>query len=243
MREPLATRERLIFALDVPTLKDVKSWVLLLKGTIGVFKIGKELYTACGPDSVRAVHDEGGEVFLDLKFHDIPNTAAMAAMSASRLGVKMFNLHSIGGFRMMETVVKVVHKGCEAEGIERPLILAVTILTSMEDEDLAEVGIRGPVKERVSSLSILAEKAGIDGVVASPGEARSIREETREDFVVVTPGIRLPGSLPDDQRRTMTPAEAIKEGSDYIVVGRPIRDSQDPVGSVESIIAEIERMV
>ncbi|MEE8185814.1 MAG: orotidine-5'-phosphate decarboxylase [Thermodesulfobacteriota bacterium] len=243
MREPLAARERLIFALDVPTLKDVKRWVLLLKGTIGVFKIGKEIYTACGPDSVRAVHDEGGEVFLDLKFHDIPNTAAMAAMSASRLGVKMFNLHSIGGFRMMETVVKVVHKGCEAEGIERPLILAVTILTSMEDEDLAEVGIRGPVKERVSSLSILAEKAGIDGVVASPGEARSIREETREDFVVVTPGIRLPGSLPDDQRRTMTPAEAIKEGSDYIVVGRPIRDSQDPVGSVESIIAEIERMV
>ncbi len=243
MKEPLATRERLIFALDVPTLKDVKRWVLVLKDTIGVFKIGKELYTACGPDSVRAVHDEGGEVFLDLKFHDIPNTAAMAAMSASRLGVKMFNLHSIGGFRMMETVVKVVHKGCEAEGIERPLILAVTILTSMEDEDLAEVGIRGPVKERVSSLSILAEKAGIDGVVASPGEARSIREETREDFVVVTPGIRLPGSLPDDQRRTMTPAEAIKEGSDYIVVGRPIRDSQDPVGSVESIIAEIERMV
>lgn len=243
MEKPLTMKERLVFALDVPTLKDVKRWVSLLNGRIGIFKIGKELYTACGPDSVRAVHDEGGEVFLDLKFHDIPNTAAMAAMSASRLGVKMFNLHSIGGFRMMEAVVKAVRKGCEADGIERPLILAVTILTSMEDEDLAEVGIRGPVKERVSSLSILAEKAGIDGVVASPGEARSIREETREDFVVVTPGIRLPGSLPDDQRRTTTPAEAIREGSDYIVVGRPISESQDPVRCVESIIADMEKMV
>jgi orotidine-5'-phosphate decarboxylase len=243
MKEPLTTMERLIFALDVHTLKDVKRWVSLLRGRVGIFKIGKELYTACGPDSVKAVHDEGGEVFLDLKFHDIPNTAAMAATSASKLGVKMFNLHSIGGFRMMETVVRVVHKRCEVEGIGRPLILAVTILTSMEDGDLAEVGISGPVKERVSSLSVLAEKAGVDGVVASPGEVRSIRKETGEDFVVVTPGIRLPGALPDDQRRTMTPAEAIREGSDYIVVGRPIRESQDPVRSVESIIADMEKMV
>ena len=243
MNKKLTPRERLIFALDVSTIEEARRWVKLIKNHVGMFKVGFEFFTAFGPGAVRAVQEEGGEIFLDLKFHDIPNTAAMAAMNAARLGVGIINLHATGGLRMMERVVTVVNEGCEAEGRERPLLLAVTLLTSLAEGDLEEVGITGPVGERVVELASLAKRAGMDGVVASPHEVRPIRERLGDDFVILTPGIRPSGSRSDDQRRAMTPAEAIGAGSDYIVVGRPIRLSEEPVGAAEAILAEIEGAV
>jgi len=240
MTKQLSPRERLIFALDVSTLDEARRWVKLLKDHVGMFKVGKELFTAFGPDAVRAVHDEGGEVFLDLKFHDIPHTAAMASLNAARHGVAIVNLHATGGFSMMERAVTVVREGCEAEGRRRPLLLAVTLLTSLAEDDLADVGIRGPLGERVVELAALAKRAGMDGVVASPHETGRIRKRLGESFIILTPGIRPAGSGSDDQRRIMTPAEAVRTGSDYIVVGRPIRLAKEPVRVTERIIAEIE---
>jgi len=243
MNNKLTLRERLIFALDVSTIEEAQRWVKLLKNHVGMFKVGYELFTAFGPDAVRAVQEEGGEIFLDLKFHDIPNTTAMAAMNAARLGVGIVNLHATGGRRMMERAVTVVHDGCATEGRERPLLIAVTLLTSLAAGDLEEVGIAGPVGNRVVALASLAKRAGMDGVVASPQEVRPIRERLGESFVIVTPGIRPSGSGSDDQRRAMMPAEAIEAGSDYLVVGRPIRLAEEPVRAAEAIIAEMEGVV
>ncbi|MFQ5328430.1 MAG: orotidine-5'-phosphate decarboxylase [Thermodesulfobacteriota bacterium] len=243
MNNKLTPRERLIFALDVSTIEEARRWVRLLKNHVGMFKVGKELFTAFGPDAVCAVQEEGGKTFLDLKFHDIPNTTAMAAMNAARLGVEIVNLHATGGLRMMERAVTVVHDGCAAEGRERPLLLAVTLLTSLAETELEEVGIAGPTGERVVELAALAKRAGMDGVVASPQEVQPIRERLGDAFVILTPGIRPSGSSADDQRRAMTPAEAIGAGSDYIVVGRPIRLSEEPVRAAEAILAEMEGAV
>ncbi len=233
----LTPKERLIFALDVSSLEEVKKWVRLLKGYVGVFKVGKELFTACGPKVIDTIHNGGGEVFLDLKFHDIPNTVAKAGAVAARLGVKMFNLHTLGGLDMMEAVREAVDKTCKKE--RRPIILGVTILTSMDEKAMKEVGIQGPVKKRVIYLAGLAKKAGLDGVVASPLEAKDIKKRFGKDFIIVTPGIRMPDSKPDDQRRTMTPKEAVAAGADYIVVGRPIREAKKPVEAARRILEEM----
>ena len=230
-------KDRLIFALDVSSLQEVKKWVRLLKGYVGVFKVGKELFTACGPKVIDTIHQSDGEVFLDLKFHDIPNTAAKAGAAAARLGVKMFNVHTLGGLDMMKAVRKAVDKACKKDN--KPIILGVTILTSMNEKAMKEVGIQGPVKKRVLYLAGLAKKAGLDGVVASPLEAKDIKRRFGKDFIIVTPGIRMPDSKPDDQRRTMTPKEAITAGADYIVVGRPIREAKKPVEAARRILEEM----
>lgn len=230
-------KDRLIFALDVSSLQEVKKWVRLLKGYVGVFKVGKELFTACGPKVIDTIHRSGGEVFLDLKFHDIPNTVAKAGAVAARLGVKMFNVHILGGLDMMKAVRKAVDTACKEDN--RPIILGVTILTSMNEKAMKEVGIQGPVKKRVLYLAGLAKKAGLDGVVASPLEAQDIRRRFGKDFIIVTPGIRMPDSKPDDQNRTMTPKEAIAAGADYIVVGRPIREAKNQVEAARRILEEI----
>jgi orotidine-5'-phosphate decarboxylase len=231
-------KDRLIFALDVPSLQEVKKWVRLLKGYVGVFKVGKELFTACGPKVIDIIHQSGGEVFLDLKFHDIPNTAAKAGAVAAKLGVKMFNVHTLGGLDMIKAVRKAVDNACKKDS--RPVILGVTILTSMNEKAMKEVGIQGPVKKRVLYLAGLAKKAGLDGVVASPLEAQDIKRRLGKDFIIVTPGIRMPDSKPDDQNRTMTPKEAIHAGADYIVVGRPIREAKKPVEAVNKILEEMQ---
>jgi len=233
----LSSRERLIFALDVSSLKEVAKWVKLLKGYVGIFKVGKELFTACGPKVVEVIHNSGAEVFLDLKFHDIPNTAAKAGIAAANLGVKMFNVHTLGGLDMMEAVREAVDKTC-GKG-RQPIILGVTILTSLNEKDIKQVGIRGPVRSRVLSLAKLAHRAGLDGVVASPLEVRDIKKKVGKDFIAVTPGIRMPDSRPDDQSRTMTPREAVRAGADYIVVGRPIKEAKEPVEAVRKILEEI----
>ena len=233
----LTPKQRLIFALDVSSLEEVKKWVKLLKGYVGAFKVGKEIFTACGPKAIDVIHNAGGEVFLDLKFHDIPNTVAKAGAAAAELGVNMFNVHTLGGLKMMEAVKESVDKTCKRG--RRPIILGVTILTSMDEKAIKQVGIIGPVKNRVLQLASLAKRAGLDGVVASPLEVKDIKKKLGNDFIIVTPGIRMSDSKPDDQRRTMTPKEAIKAGADYIVVGRPIREAKDPIETARKIVEEL----
>ena len=230
-------REKVIFALDTNEFAHVQSWAETLAGRVGMFKVGKQLYTACGPAAVRLVQKFGVDVFLDLKFHDIPNTVAMASLEAARLGVKLFNLHALGGYEMMATTVEALDK--EFKGGERAKVLAVTILTSSTEETLRGVGIELPVPEMVVKLATLAQKAGIDGVVASPREIPLIREACGSDFLIVTPGVRPRFAALNDQKRVMTPAEAVAAGSDYLVIGRPIGDAEKPVAAAELILDEI----
>ncbi|HEY7746397.1 MAG TPA: orotidine-5'-phosphate decarboxylase [Desulfuromonadales bacterium] len=232
-------RKKLIFALDFDAFAEAEKWVRLLCGQVGVFKVGKQLFTRCGPDVVRMVRAEGGEVFLDLKYHDIPNTVAMAGVEACRLGVRMFNVHALGGREMMAKTVAEVDARYARGSKERPLLLAVTILTSSSEETLREVGIERPVREMVPRLARLAQAAGMDGVVASPQEVDLIRAACGADFAIVTPGVRPASAALDDQKRVMTPGEAIAAGADYLVIGRPISAAADPVAVAERILDEM----
>ena len=236
----LSAKERLIFALDVDNFDAARKWVETLQENVGVFKIGKQLFTRCGPEVVRMVHDHGGEVFLDLKYHDIPNTVAKAAVEACKMGVKIFNVHALGGAEMMERTVAEVEAYCAASGAEKPLMLAVTILTSSSQETLRQVGIDRPVEEMVVLLARLAKASGFGGVVASAQEATMIREACGHDFAIVTPGVRPSFAATDDQKRIMTPALAIAAGATSLVIGRPISAAADPLAAAGLILAEIE---
>jgi len=230
-------RKKIIFALDVESMAEAEKWADLLAPHVGMFKIGKQLFTACGPAVVKAIRERGGEVFLDLKYHDIPNTVAMASLEAARLGVRLYNLHALGGYEMMARTVEALNR--EFPNGERSRLLAVTILTSASEMTLREVGIDLPVSEMVVKLALLARKAGIDGVVASPLEIPLIRAACGTDFLIVTPGVRPSFASADDQKRVMTPADAVKAGADYLVIGRPISAAEDPIKASESIIEEI----
>jgi orotidine-5'-phosphate decarboxylase len=230
-------RNKIIFALDVGDLSEIDRWAELLSGTVGMFKVGKELFTSCGPAAVKAVQRHGGQVFLDLKYHDIPNTVARAMVSAARLGVQLVNLHALGGGEMMEAAVAAVHK--EFNSADRPRLLAVTILTSSTAETLRQVGIELSVQEMVVRLAQLAKASGMDGVVASPLEIEPIRAACGPDFLVVTPGVRPVFAAADDQKRIMTPAQAVGAGADYLVIGRPIAMAADPVLAAGQITDEI----
>jgi len=234
-------RERLIVALDVDSLEQAQDLVRLLAGEVGMFKIGKQLFTHAGPQAVRLIQDLGGEIFLDLKFHDIPNTVAKAAIEATRLGVKMFNVHASGSLEMMVTTVKEVERVCRQEKRRRPIMLAVTVLTSLNQDDLKRLGVELKVADQVVRLALLTKEAGMDGVVASPQEVSDIREACGRRFVIVTPGIRPADGARNDQQRVMTPADAVRAGVDYIVVGRPIVEAKDPLGSARAIVAEMEQ--
>lgn len=234
-------RDRLVFALDVDSFEDAERWVKLLRDKVGIFKVGKQLFTRCGPEVVRMIRGEGGEVFLDLKYHDIPNTVAGAGVEASRLGVRMFNVHALGGREMMERTVAEVGALFPRGDERRPLLLAVTILTSSDSATLREVGIEHPVEEMVPRLARLAQQAGMDGVVASAREVGLIREACGEPFAIVTPGVRPAFATVDDQKRVTTPAEAIAAGSDYLVIGRPISAAADPAAAADRILEEMAR--
>jgi len=237
----LSVRNPLVVALDVDTAGQALSLVERLRGLAGMFKVGNQLFTAAGPDLVRKIIALGEEVFLDLKFHDIPNTVAKASIEAARLGVKIFNLHALGGFQMMRMTVETINEAAEREKIARPLILGVTILTSHTPASLGEIGIERRLEAEVVSLAELCEAAGIDGVVASPQEIIPIRSAVKNPkFVLLTPGIRPAGSDHNDQGRVMTPAGAVRAGANYLVVGRPIIGAEDPAGAAQKIIAEIE---
>jgi len=233
-------KDCLIFALDVDDFATAEGWVSKLHDNVGVFKVGKQLFTRCGPSVVKMIRDHGGEVFLDLKYHDIPNTVAKAAVEACKLGVKIFNVHALGGAEMMRKTVEEVDAYCAEAGVERPMLLAVTILTSSTEETLRGVGIDRPVDEMVPRLAKLAQEAGFDGVVASPREATLIRTACGDNFAIVTPGVRPSFAALDDQKRVTTPADAISAGATALVIGRPISAAADPLVAAGKILAEIE---
>ena len=232
-------KDKIIFALDVDHFADAQRWVNLLKNHIGLFKVGKQLFTHAGPKVVDMIRQKGQKVFLDLKYHDIPNTVARAGEEATKLNVSMFNLHALGGIEMMKKTVEASQTMAKSLGVPKPTILAVTILTSMDENALREVGIQNSVLEEVGRLASLAAKAGVDGVVASPQEIGIIRERCGEKFLIVTPGIRAPSEKKDDQKRTLTPKEAISAGANYLVIGRPIKEAKDPLEAVEKIVEDI----
>jgi orotidine-5'-phosphate decarboxylase len=226
-------RERLIVALDVPQASDAEALVEALAGQVGMFKVGSQLFTAAGPDFVRSLVSRGEKVFLDLKYHDIPNTVASAVSAASRLGASLLTVHALGGQAMMEAAVGAL------PAIDARLI-AVTVLTSHEAPTLASLGLAPDVPMTVQRLAMLAKAARVDGVVASPHEVALIREACGPDFLVVTPGIRPIGARAGDQARAATPAAALAGGSDYLVVGRPITEARDPAAAAEAILREME---
>lgn len=233
--------ERTIFALDVSTLEEVRRFVGILKDRVGLFKVGLELSTAFGPSAVHTVKAEGGRVFLDWKLHDIPNTVSRAAEEAMKLGVEMITLHATGGLEMMRETVEHCRKLAEKQNQPNPILLAVTVLTSLDERNLREIGLTGPIEERVVRLAELAQAAGIDGVVASPREIQSIRRHLGPKIIIVTPGVRpaFVGSGGDDQKRVMTAEEAISAGADYIVIGRPVRLASDPAAAMDRVLSEI----
>jgi orotidine-5'-phosphate decarboxylase len=232
-------KDKIIFALDVEHFAEAQRWVNLLKGHVGMFKVGKQLFTHSGPKVIDMIRKKDQKVFLDLKFHDIPNTVAKAGEEATKLEVAMFNLHALGGFEMMKKTVEASRAVAKSLGMFKPLILAVTILTSMDENVMKEVGIQGPILEEVGRLALVSMKAGVDGVVASPQEIGIIRQQCGENFLIVTPGIRLPTEKKDDQKRTLSPKEAIAAGANYLVIGRPIKEAKDPLEAVQKIIEDI----
>jgi orotidine-5'-phosphate decarboxylase len=236
-------RSSLIVALDFDSLSSALKFAKQVSDLVGLFKIGSQLFTAAGPAAVKEVSALGPGVFLDLKFHDIPNTVAGAVLScAAMTGVQLVNVHALGGHAMLHAAAQAISAG-QPMGADRPRLLAVTVLTSMDQKAIREVGIGGPPKARVLKLAKLAKNAGVDGVVASVQEARAIRKECGRDFLIVTPGVRpqnheAPANS-DDQARTATPTEAIKAGADFLVVGRPILAAQDPRAAAQAIVDEI----
>jgi len=236
-------RSSLIVALDFDSLSSAVKFAKLVADLVGLFKIGSQLFTAAGPAVVKEIAALGPGIFLDLKFHDIPNTVAGAVLSSAAMsGVQLVNIHALGGSAMMKAAAQAISAGVPL-GVDRPRLLAVTILTSMDQKAVREVGIGGSPKSRVPKLAELAKSAGVDGVVASVQEAKAIRKACGRDFLIVTPGVRPKGmaanAKDDDQARTATPAEAIRAGADYIVVGRPILAAEDPRAAAQVIVDEI----
>ena len=237
----MITNEKLIVALDVETADRALRLVDQLKDSVGMFKVGMQLFTAVGPELVRQIISQGSRVFLDLKYHDIPNTVAMAAIEATRLGVSLFNIHTAGGKEMMKWTADAVAETAARENLTAPKILGVTLLTSVDQDTLRQIGIHGEPPTVVGRLAKLAQESGLDGVVASAQEIELIREAVAQnDFLIVTPGIRSATDEAQDQRRTMNAAEAIRAGADYIVVGRPIIAATDPVDAAQRFASEIK---
>ena len=229
-------KEQIIIVLDVNTRDEALSLVRTLQGQAGMFKVGSQLFMAEGPAVVQEIVGLGEKVFLDLKFHDIPNTAKNAAVKAAHLGVSMMTIHASGGRAMMQTVSKTL----EGEfGAAKPLVVAVTVLTSFSEATLWEVGAGRLVTDQVRNLAVLAKESGIDGVVCSPQEIGLVRAAAGPKFKIVTPGIRLEGQSADDQERTATPRDAIARGADYLVVGRAITSSPDPRRALEEMLSSV----
>ncbi|MGB3963846.1 MAG: orotidine-5'-phosphate decarboxylase [Tepidanaerobacteraceae bacterium] len=225
---------KVIIALDTPDEQKALELVKLLKHKVSVFKVGLELFCSEGPEIVNKINDLGCKVFLDLKFHDIPNTVAGAARAALSTGAFMFNVHASGGREMMRKVRETVDS---AELPEKPIVIAVTVLTSLDESDLNDINISKSPLEQVKTLALLTKESGLDGVVASPREITAIREVAGQDFVIVTPGVRPAWAQAGDQKRIMTPAEALDAGASYIVVGRPVTAAPNPVEAIDKLFS------
>ena len=237
---PTDAKDRLIVALDVESVADAERLVDRLQGLVTRFKIGSQLFTAAGPGAVEAIQKRGAEVFLDLKFHDIPNTVAGAAREATRMGVLMFNVHASGGRAMMTAAAEATAAAARELGRRRPIVLAVTVLTSLDRAAVGrELRVADSVEGHVLHLASLAAAAGLDGCVASPQEIGGLRLSRGPNWVIVTPGVRPAGSALGDQSRIATPASAIGAGAHYLVVGRPITAAPDPARAAEAVLREM----
>jgi len=235
----IATDPRVIVALDFPEASAALALAQRLDPAACALKVGKEMFVAAGPDPVRAMVARGFRVFLDLKFHDIPNTVAQACAAATRLGVWMLNVHASGGPAMLAAARDSVARTAGEAGVPRPLLIAVTVLTSLSASDLASIGVDATPEQHVLRLARLAQSQGLDGVVCSALEAHALRRAIGAEFKLVTPGIRPAGAAVQDQARVMTPRDALAAGADYLVVGRPITAAADPVAALDAINASI----
>jgi orotidine-5'-phosphate decarboxylase len=227
-------RERIVFPLDVADLDEARAWIARLRGEVGVFKVGLELFTAVGPDAVRAVHDAGAQCFLDLKLHDIPATMVGAVTSAARLGARYLTVHASAG----PSALRAIADAARSTGTT---LLAVTVLTSLDTRELGAIGIAGSPGESAETLARLASEAGLRGLVCSPHEVRALRAVLGDEGTIAVPGVRPAGAEAGDQKRVATPREALDAGADLLVIGRPIRSAPDPVGAARAIAAELAR--
>ncbi|HEX3559702.1 MAG TPA: orotidine-5'-phosphate decarboxylase [Pyrinomonadaceae bacterium] len=237
-----SAREKLIVALDVPTAGEARRLFDTLRGSAGMFKVGSQLFTSAGPGFVSELVVTGARVFLDLKFHDIPNTVAAASREAVRLGVALFNVHAAGGGEMLRRAAEATGEEAARLGVTKPSLIAVTVLTSMDADALAETGVETvSVEAQVRRLARLADACRLDGVVASPHEIAPVREAVpRAGFLIVTPGVHPASAAYEDQKRVLSPAEAVRAGADFIVVGRAILNSPDPARAASEVVAEME---
>ena len=229
-------KNKIIVALDINTIKEVERLLGILSPHVNIFKVGMELFYSCGTKAIDVIKKYDKDIFLDLKFHDIPNTVKNSAKVAARLGVTIFNVHASGGRDMMSAALEGAEEGSERLGQDRPRILGVTVLTSMDKESLHQVGINKAPEEQVLNLARLVKDSGLDGVVVSPKETAKVRKAFGDDFLIVTPGVRPEGNQKQDQKRVATPKEAIDAGADYIVIGRPITKAKDPVKTLQDIL-------
>ena len=234
-----AVKNPIIAALDLPDSQEAIKLAEAIAPAVGAFKIGKELFVSAGPDIVKRVRDTGASVFLDLKFHDIPNTVAKAVASAVRLDVQMLTVHACGGSTMLERALEGANEAATETGNAAPLILGVTVLTSMDESDLSEVGVQKSPADQVLLLAQLATQAGLKGLVCSPKEIAPLREALPSEVQLVTPGIRPPGADAGDQKRVMTPADAIDAGANWLVIGRPIYGADNPRAAAEGILKSL----
>src|SRR3989338_7952215 len=234
----MAKGDRIIVALDVNNIAEAEKLVGELRSVIKIFKVGSELFTSCGFEAIDTVRRKGGKVFLDLKFHDIPNTVMKASRAITRQGIHMFTVHTMGGFDMMKGAVEASREEALRVKTPPPLVLGVTILTSMSAKDVSSIGVEGHITDEVLRLAKLAEKAGLNGVIASPQEVELLRKNLGKDFLIVAPGVRPLGGEKNDQKRVATPKEAIDKGADYLVIGRPITAAEDPKSAAETLINE-----
>lgn len=237
----LSAKDRIVLALDTDSLEEVERLVTTLKDYVGLFKVGPQLFTSCAYDAIDLIKKLGGEVYFDGKFHDIPSTVAKAASNLIKRGVTNFSAHLAGGSKMLTTTVKVARETAKKYNMPAPKILGVTLLSSFGQRTLTEeLNVKMNIDEYVAHLTYLAKESKIDGVIASASEARKIRKEFSDEFVILCPAIRPTWSVVNDQIRVVTPADAIKSGVDYMVVGRPITAAEDPVAAANMIIDEIE---
>lgn len=233
----------IIVALDVPAMADAQRLMTELGETITTYKVGMELFYHAGPEAVRQVRQAGKRVFLDLKLHDIPNTVAHGAKALAGLGADFISLHAAGGLAMMQETVRASADAAATLGVPRPKLLAITVLTSINETEWQLLRFPAGISEQVVHLATLAKQAGIDGVVASPQEAAAIRQACGQDFLIVTPGVRPAGSVLNDQNRIASPAGAVQAGANYLVIGRPITAAADPRAAVQAIRREMEACI
>lgn len=234
-------KDRLILALDVDTIEEARELVTELKDYVGIFKVGLQLFTSVGPEIIKLIHDEGGRIFFDGKFHDIPNTVAKANANLVKHGVTFFNIHITGGSKMISSSIKLARETAKRYNLPKPTILGVTLLTSFGQRTLTEeLDVHRNIDEYVGKLARLAKDSGLDGVVASATDVPKIRKECGEDFIILCPAIRPTWSVVNDQVRVVTPTDAIRAGVDYLVIGRPITSAKDKASAAKLILDEIE---